>query len=966
MHIIQVGLMTSKRTQSETARNRKVISIRHSYVHNLKGVSADIPRNALTVVTGVSGSGKSSLAFDTLYAEGQRRFAESLSAYARQFLERMNKPDVESISGLPPAIAIEQRGFSRNPRSTVGTTTEVYDYLRLLYGRIGTVICKCGEIVRKDTPQSAAQRVAEFAEGNRLYITFPILSNSAEKTDERFAKLLRLGYSRTLDVNTLEISDLQDTFISRENLADKAVLADRVIVENTSETISRLTETLESALMHGDGYVTVINITSGEHIFFSSLFECAKCRIPYIEPEPRLFSFNSPFGACPTCQGFGRSIDFDENLVIPNKSRSIRNGAIAPFRSSIAAEYQTLLINSAKEVGISITIPYSQLTKEQQYFIWNGGGEGSEYGGVAGFFAELEKKASYKMHYRAILASYRQYTRCPGCGGARLRTAARSVYVNGKTLPEISAMTIEKAAEFFRIFEPAPAQEAIAGQILKELRRRLQLLDDIGLGYITLDRLSHTLSGGEAQRINLATALGSSLVGTLYVLDEPSIGLHSRDTARLVNLLKNLRSMGNTVVVVEHDPEIIAQADYIIDIGPNAGEQGGNIVFAGSREELATAKKSLTAQYMRGEKIIEPPSERNSGNGLKITFVKPSARNLDIEKVEIPLGCMTVVTGVSGSGKSTLVYDVIYANLRKITGLYADSSVGNAEYIDGASNINFTEMVDQQPIGASSRSTPVTYTKSFDAIRELFAETPEAKHLGWKAGHFSFNVPGGRCETCEGNGQIMVEMQFLPDISLECEVCKGTRYRREARKILYKGKSIIDVLEMTVDEALEFFALNNRIAQKLQILADVGLGYLRLGQPASMLSGGEAQRIKLASFLDTDTGGAGLFIFDEPTTGLHLDDIAKLLRCFRKLIEKKHTVLIVEHNLHLIAAADYIIDLGPEAGALGGKIVASGTPENIADCEASYTGNALRAVLSKKHIESVSKNVAKKNRKNIR
>ncbi len=955
--------MTVKRTQSKIARTRKVISICHARVHNLKGVSVDIPRNALTVITGVSGSGKSSLAFDTLYAEGQRRFAESLSAYARQFLERMSKPDVESIVGIPPAIAIEQRGFSRNPRSTVGTTTEVYDYLRLLYGRIGTVICKCGEIVRKDSPQSAARRVAEFAAGDKLYITFPLTPNQAEKADVRCAKLLRLGYSRIVDVNTLGISDLQEVGKLTENNVDAAVLADRIIAENTSETISRLTETLESALMHGDGYVTVINITTGERLFFSSLFECAKCRIPYIEPEPRLFSFNSPFGACPTCQGFGRSVDFAEDLVIPDKARSIRNGTVAPFRSALGTEYQQLLLNAAKEAGIPTATPYLQLTKEQQEFIW-GGDERSGYNGVLGFFAELEKKASFKMHYRSMLASYRQYTRCPGCGGSRLRTAARSVYVNGKTLPEISAMTIEQASEFYREYVPAAAQEAIAGQILKELRRRLQLLDDIGLGYITPDRLSHTLSGGEAQRINLATALGSSLVGTLYVLDEPSIGLHSRDTERLVNLLKSLRNMGNTVVVVEHDPEIIAQADYIIDIGPKAGEQGGNIVFAGNMDEFDKSPNSLTAQYMRGEKKIESSLERNRGNGLKITFNRPSARNLDIKTVEIPLGCIVVVIGVSGSGKSTLVHDVIYANLRKITGVFAGSSVGNTERIDGASHINFTEMVDQQPIGASSRSTPVTYTKSFDAIRELFAETPEAKQLGWKAGHFSFNVPGGRCETCEGNGHITVGMQFLPDISLECEACKGTRYRREARKIIYKGKSIVDVLKMTVDEAIEFFTGNNRITHRLQTLADVGLGYLQLGQSASMLSGGEAQRIKLASFLDTDTSGSGLFIFDEPTTGLHLDDIAKLLRCFRKLVDKKHSVLIVEHNLHVIAAADYVIDLGPEAGSRGGKIVASGTPENIADCEASHTGNALRDILSQKYIGKKNKNGTGKNSRN--
>lgn len=936
--------MAKKRSAVQPHTAGKVIAVHNARVHNLKGVSIEIPRNSLTVITGVSGSGKSSLAFDTLYAEGQRRFVESLSAYARQFLERMSKPDVESITGLPPAIAIEQRGFSRNPRSTVGTTTEVYDYLRLLYGRIGQTICKCGQPVRKDTPQSAAQRILDFADGDKLYVTFPLIPDGTENPAKRVAELKERGYSRAVQLDSLEIQDLHELDGREEGVTHSGILVDRLVVAHSAEFLSRANEALESGFLHGAGYVTVINLTTGERLFFSSLFECAKCRIVYVEPDPRLFSFNSPFGACPVCQGFGRSIGIDENLVIPDKSRSIRSGVIAPFRTAIGSEYQTALTKAAKEVGIPADAPFSRLTKEQQDFFWNGDGDNTSYKGINGFFQELEDK-SYKVQHRALLASYRGFTKCSGCGGSRLRTAARAVYVGGKNLPEIVAMTIEEATAFYLEFIPSPAHEAIAGQLLKELRRRLTLLNDIGLGYITLDRLSHTLSGGEAQRINLATALGSSLVGVLYVLDEPSIGLHSRDTERLIRLLKNLRSMGNTVIVVEHDTEIIEKADYIIDMGPKAGEHGGKIMFAGTKEELYSAKNSLTAQYMTGEKRIEFTAKRNPGNGLVITLVKPSARNLDIDSVEFPLGCITAVTGVSGSGKSTLVHDVLYANLRRLKGI-TGGAAGNVERISGTSAIDFVEMVDQSPIGASSRSTPTTYTKSFDYIRELFSETPAAKQLGWKAGHFSFNVPGGRCETCEGDGSVTVEMQFLPDISLECEACKGTRYRKEANMILFKGKSIVDVLRMTVDEAIAFFHGNSRITQKLQVLADVGLGYLRLGQPSSMLSGGEAQRVKLALFLDTDATGAGLFIFDEPTTGLHLDDIAKLLRCFRKLVENGHSVLLVEHNLHVLAAADHLIDLGPEAGARGGKIVATGTPEEIAAHPTSFTGAALRKIMN--------------------
>ncbi len=920
---------------------KKHITITHARVNNLKDISCEIPRNALTVISGVSGSGKSSLAFETLYAEGQRRFVESLSSYARQFLDRMNKPDVESITGLPPAIAIEQRGFARNPRSTVATQTEIYDYLRLLYGRIGTTICTCGREVRKDTPAHAVSVISEWNEGDRLYILFPI--HIGEHSFEHAIKsLIENGFYRAVMPASSDIIDLQEhVHASIEDADQMLMLGDRIIIKKDEAFVSRLTESLETAFSLGHGRVTVRNISSMDDACFSNVHECAFCNIEYQEPEPRLFSFNSPFGACKTCQGFGRSVGLDTSLVIPDMHLSLQKGAIHPFRTAGFTEYHRDSLDFARRHSIPDAIPYSMLTERQRTMLWEGD---ALFPGINGFFAYAEEKAAAKVGYRVLLSRYRGYTTCHECNGARLRKSARRVFIAGKTLPEIIRMTIAQAFAWFDALQVSESQFKIAEMVLKEIHSRLRMLVEIGLEYITLDRMAHTLSGGESQRITLATSLGSSLVGTLYVLDEPSIGLHHRDTWRLMQLLKRLRSLGNTVVVVEHDPEIIASADHVIDIGPKAGELGGEIMFSGTVKDMLASNESLTGQYLSGKKNIDIPKKRSKGNGHFLEIIEPKERNLKGDTVSIPLGCITVVTGVSGSGKSTLVHEVLAPALKKKYAGFA-GSIGACKDILGAGNLQAVEIVDQSPIGKSSRSTPVTYTKAFDAIRDLFAETPASKQLGWRAGHFSFNVPGGRCETCEGEGSVTVEMQFLPDITLPCESCKGTRYKKEARDINYKGASIVDVLGMTVHEALAFFAGNKRIVNKLQVLSDVGLGYVRLGQPSTKLSGGEAQRIKLATAIDDSRSEKTLFVFDEPTTGLHLDDINTLLMCFRALVEKGHSVIIIEHHLNIIAAADYVIDLGPEAGEEGGYVIASGTPEEIMKEKRSHTGKALKTVL---------------------
>ncbi len=922
-------------------KKQKYIEVKNAKVHNLKNVSITIPHNKFTVITGVSGSGKSSLAFDTIYAEGQRRFVESLSSYARQFLERMNKPDVESVSGLPPAIAIEQKQPQKNPRSTVGTTTEIYDYLRLLYGRIGITICKVtGKVVKKDTPDSVLEELMKWKDDDKLYILFPLDLNSKNHA-ELYKYLKESGFFRAVTDEGDDIIDL-DSLEALTSLAGKNlyILVDRMVLRHDEETGSRLIDSLELAFRSGSGRIAVRNLTRGQLRKFSILFEDPESEIVYVEPEPRLFSFNNPYGACPTCQGFGRTIGIDDDLVVPDKSKSLKRGAIHPFKGVVYSSFQRDLLKIAPKYRINVDAPYSTLSEEQLKVIWDGA---NGYIGINGFFSWLEQE-NYKVQNRVMISRYRGYTTCKACGGSRLRTSARQVYVGGKNIPELIRMPLEKLLDYFVNLQLTKYEEKVAGQVVREIIWRTRLLVEIGLEYLTLDRLTHTLSGGEAQRINLSTALGSSLVGTLYVLDEPSIGMHHRDTQKLINILNKLRNLGNTIVVVEHDPDIIRKTDYVIDMGPRAGDRGGEVMFSGSFDELLKDGKSLTGLYMSGARKFSVPARRQRQPGNEIVLVNPREHNLKIDEVAFPLNTMTVVTGVSGSGKSTLVHDVLYTALKKIKVGY-DGKAGSYSEIRGFANIDDIQLVDQAPIGKSSRSTPATFTKAFDAIRDVFATTQAAKQMGYKPGYFSFNVAGGRCEVCEGEGIVSVDMQFLSDVHLECESCKGTRYKKEIRNILFNGKSIIDVLEMTVDDAIEFFEPIQKVTRKLKVLQDVGLGYLKLGQPSTMLSGGESQRIKLANHLDSNANHT-LFIFDEPTTGLHLDDISRLLECFSRLVDAGHSMIIIEHNMNVIASADWIIDLGPEAGVEGGAVVAAGTPEDIARVDNSYTGAALREFFS--------------------
>lgn len=925
----------------------KHISVRGARVHNLKNIDVDIPRNRLVVVTGVSGSGKSSLAFDTIYAEGQRRFVESLSAYARQFLERMNKPDVDVITGIPPAIAIEQKTISRNPRSTVGTMTEIYDYLRLLFGRAGTTHCvECGNTVQKDTPVSAMKRIERHShESDRLFILFPLSRHSEKSRDEEIATIQEMGFFRLMlqsDSNfSEEIIDINQTTLDDEiHKQDLYVLADRLVwrtsEESSKDVKSRLTDSLETSFHAGLGRVVVWNSTQNVRWEFSNLFECAPCRITYTEPNPRLFSFNNAYGACPTCQGFGRTVGLDESLVLPDLRLSLEDDAVDCFKNPSQEHIYEALLREAKLLGIDTHKPLGDFTKSEMNFILNGK---NSYIGVRPFFAQLERD-NHKMQNRIMVARYRGYTKCYECHGSRLQLSARQVYIGGKTIADIVSMTLDEAKHFFENIQLTEHELAIVDKVLLEIQKRLNVLVTIGIGYLTLDRLAHTLSGGEHQRVHLATSIGSALVGALYVLDEPSIGLHPRDTERMIRVLKRLRDLGNSVIVVEHDAEIMRMADYIVDVGPVAGENGGRIVAQGTFEEILREPNSLTGQYLSKKKTVTICTERRKPKRT-VTVVKPTQNNLKGENIEIPLGCMAVVTGVSGSGKSTLVHDVLAGQISAHQGLSAASEAGRCKEILGIDTIPTLEIIDQSPIGRSPRSTPATYTKAFDGIREIFAATPAARQLGWKAGHFSFNVEGGRCDVCEGDGVVKVEMQFLADLYLECEACHGTRYRTEAREITFKGRNIVEVLAMTVDEALDFFAGERKIVSKLQVLHDVGLGYIRLGQPANTLSGGESQRIKLASHMQ-GSDEPRFFIFDEPTTGLHFDDIAKLLTCFHTLVEKGHSLAIVEHNLDVIASADYVIDLGPDAGDKGGYLVACGTPEQVAQIDASYTGQFLR------------------------
>ena len=960
---------------------RGPLIVRGARTHNLKNIDVTLPAGKLIIITGVSGSGKSSLAFDTIYAEGQRRYVESLSAYARQFLERMEKPDVDRVEGISPAIAIRQKNSIRNPRSTVGTTTEIHDYMRLLFARVGRTVCRqCGEEVIRETSEVVARRLGELAEGTRVMIGFelPLVAMTTPATDaeavdealdgdagpedkvrqkrgkgdrgkgeavvdpiaETINTLRRRGFGRLLvDGRAVAFEEIDAATLRGRASLD--VIVDRVRIEGDAR--SRLTDSIETSYREGGGAAFAIVLATPEpaRVLFSERFECRGCGIVYETPQPRLFSFNNPFGACPTCHGFGNIIELDMDLVVPDQAKSINQGAIEPWSKPHYRAQLAELKRAAKKSGTRLDVPWLDLTPEEKLFVTEGD---AEFDGIRGFFRWLERK-KYKVHVRVFLSRYRGYLPCPDCGGARLRREARDVRVGDRTIDVVSALTVREAQQFYTELVLGEKDAAVADKVLKEIRRRLSFLSDVGLDYLTLDRLSSTLSGGESQRINLATSLGSALVGTLYVLDEPSIGLHTRDNQRLIDILLQLRDQGNTVIVVEHDEEMMRVADHIVDIGLGAGEQGGRVVFSGTIDGLLQEPRSLTAKYLRHELAIPVPSPRRRGVGQKIRLKGAIEHNLKDIDIEIPLNTFTCVTGVSGSGKSTLVHDVLYAAIKRAKGDW-DRRVGVFRSLDGLDYISGTVLVDQTPIGRTPRSNPVTYLKAFDPIRELFASTKEAKAKGFTASHFSFNVPGGRCEACQGEGEVRVEMQFLADVFVPCDQCDAKRFKPQVLEVKYRGKNVHQVLEMTVREALTFFSSSPKVLRRLQVLDEIGLGYLRLGQPATTLSGGEAQRIKIAAHLSTFGGDRLLYILDEPTTGLHFDDIAKLLAAFRKLVEAGHTLLVIEHNLDVIKTADYIIDLGPEGGEAGGHIVAVGTPEQVVQVEASYTGQALRGVLA--------------------
>ena len=966
--------------------SKEAIVVRGARVHNLKNIDFEIPHNRLTVVTGVSGSGKSSLAFDTVYAEGQRRYVESLSAYARQFLERIEKPDVDLIDGIAPAVAIRQKNQTRNPRSTVATATEIYDYLRLLYARIGRTYCpQCGEQVKNDTVDEVAERILALENGTRVQAFFPLLHAEAEPftvaekkprgrkkkqpeadhsaaLKERLFELRKRGFNRLFQDGELFEFSTPESLLGIDFSKPVFILLDRIVVDPDSR--SRIVDAIESGYREAGEVVFETAPREGEavRLRFSQRFECKQCNLKFEQPEPRLFSFNNPYGACPRCQGFGNTIDFDMDLVIPDKLKTLAEGAVEPWTKPKYRPLGTEMRRVARLAGIPLDVPWANLKKEQQALILEGDGR---WFGVRGFFEHLERK-KYKLHVRVFLSRYRGYSLCGACGGARLRNEARQVKIAGLDICQVCSKTVEQAVRFFQELTLTDQEAGIAGKLLEEIRDRLRFLNEVGLEYLTLDRLSSTLSGGEAQRIQLATSLGSRLVGTLYVLDEPSIGLHSRDTARLIHILKSLRDLGNTILVVEHDPEVMATADEILDLGPGAGEHGGKLVASGTYDEIRANPKSLTGRYLNGDLQIQIPSQRRSRGKQFLRLREARGHNLKNVDVTIPLGMLVAVTGVSGSGKSTLVHDVLYQRLAAIKRQpTAAVSEGSLSELEGEQWLDEVQLVDQSPIGRTPRSNPVTYIKAFDPIRELFASLPESKKHGYTAGHFSFNIPGGRCDTCSGDGTVTVEMQFLADVELICEDCKGTRYKPEILAVRYHGKNIHDVLNMTVKEALGFFSGVPKLTDKLRVLEEVGLGYLRLGQSATTLSGGEAQRMKLAAHLQPSGRDSlrknpdetsvkrkshMLYIFDEPTTGLHFDDVSKLLAAFKKLIDAGGSIVVIEHNLDVIKVADWVIDLGPEGGERGGEVVATGTPEEIAAHQGSYTGQWLRKVLPRQAV----------------
>ncbi|MCC7497262.1 MAG: excinuclease ABC subunit UvrA [Bryobacterales bacterium] len=921
------------------------ISIRGARVHNLKNISLRIPHNQLVVITGVSGSGKSSLAFDTIYAEGQRRYVESLSAYARQFLERMEKPDVDEIDGIAPPVAIRQKNTTRNPRSTVATSTELYDFLRLLWARAGRTYCPvCGNRVMRDTVDQIAAAMLAQPEGSRWYVLFPIrqTGDTGVLRDLLF-ELRRKGFNRLYQEGRMFEFSTPESLLDINFSKPLFALVDRMVID--ADQRQRLVDSVEICYRES-GEVIFEPAQAGERIRYSEKFACKHDGTEFSDPEPRLFSFNNPFGACPRCQGFGNIIDYDMDLVIPDRFLSLADGAVEPWTKP---QYEWFVpeFRRAARGKVRLSVPYHELNAAERHFVEDQ---------VRRFFAKVETK-KYKVHVRVFLSRYRGYAECPDCRGARLRKEALYVRVGGRTIGEVASMNIGEAQAFFRGLDLEPEESAIAGKILLEVRQRLEFLNDVGLEYLTLDRLSATLSGGEAQRIQLATCLGSRLVGTCYVLDEPSIGLHSRDTGRLIHILQELRDIGNTILVVEHDPDVMRSADHVIDLGPGAGEHGGQLVFEGSYPELISDRNtSLTGRYLRHELEAAKVGKRRAVDPrCQVTVRGARAHNLHNIDVSIPLHMMVAITGVSGSGKSTLVHDVISKALSR-NGLTSREDVAEEpperqekhpwRSIEHGDLVKSVILVDQSPIGRTPRSNPVTYIKAFDLIRELFAKTPEAVRRGYSSGYFSFNVPGGRCDVCQGDGTVTVEMQFLADVELVCEECKGTRYKSTILDIHYRGLNIDDVLKLTVKEALSFFAGTPKLVNRLKVLDEVGLGYLRLGQSATTLSGGEAQRVKLASHLAHADSQGALYIFDEPTTGLHFDDIARLLDAFERLIHNGGSILIIEHNLDVIRTADWVIDLGPEGGAAGGRIVVEGTPEQVAACEASYTGRFLAGLLA--------------------
>ncbi len=936
---------------------QEYIKVRGARVHNLKNIDVDIPRDKLVVITGLSGSGKSSLAFDTIYAEGQRRYVESLSAYARQFLGQMDKPDVDYIEGLSPAISIDQKTTSRNPRSTVGTVTEIYDYLRLLYARIGHPHCpECGKEISQQTVQQMVDQLLTYPEKTRMQILAPVVRGKKGEHTRTLDQIRKNGYVRVRVDG--EARDLSEEIVLEKNKKHSIeVVVDRISLK--ADNATRLADSLETALKVGEGTV-LVDVMEKETLLFSENFACPDCGIGIDEITPRLFSFNSPFGACPACTGLGADLEADIDLIIPDRSKSINEGAIIPWAKSSSSYYPALLQGLAEKLEFSLDTPVRELTPEQ----WDALVFGSDisikfsyfnifnelkywrapFEGLVPYFNRRHKESTSD-YVQTDIESYMDEKPCPSCQGKRLKPEVLAVKVGDLSIYELTKLTVLDSLDFFGKLTLSAKEQTIARQVLKEIRERLGFLVNVGLDYLTLDRAAGTLSGGEAQRIRLATQIGSSLTGVLYVLDEPSIGLHQRDNDRLLKTLKNLRDLGNTLIVVEHDEDTMLAADHIIDIGPGAGVHGGKIVAQGTMEEIMACDESVTGQYQSGRKKIEVPAIRHQPNGKWLEVIGAAQNNLKDLQVKIPLGVMTCVTGVSGSGKSTLVNEVLYKGLQAELGISSKVRPGIYKEIKGLEHIDKVIDIDQSPIGRTPRSNPATYTGVFNFIRDLFSQTAEAKIRGYKQGRFSFNVKGGRCEACRGDGIIKIEMHFLPDVYVPCEICRGQRYNRETLEVNFKGKNIAQVLDMTVDEALDFFAAVPRIARKMQTLQDVGLGYIKLGQPATTLSGGEAQRVKLATELSRRSTGKTLYILDEPTTGLHIADVDKLLTILHRLVETGDSVLVIEHNLDVIKTADYIIDLGPEGGSRGGEVVTAGMPEEVAACPGSYTGEVLKKYL---------------------